>query len=134
MDQTTRRLQDRELQEYCDSFTRRFLRSNTPLDVDVEVLGADIGDQHETELGRLHGLAYDSDTHELDVIFDSGEHHVFAVTQVWVLEEPDGFLNALQVRRPDGNQEIIQFSRAPLPAMPPRREQGEPRDNARSSA
>ena len=56
MDQTTRRLQDRELQEYCDRFTQRFLRGHTPLDVDVEVVGADIGDQHETELGRLHGL------------------------------------------------------------------------------
>jgi hypothetical protein len=134
MDQTTRRLQDRELQEYCDRFTQRFLRGNTPLDVDVEVIGADIGDQHETELGRLHGLTYDSDTHELDVIFDSGEHHVFAVTQAWALEEPDGFLSALQVRRPDGNQEIIQFAHAPLPAMPRRREQGNARDNAPSSA
>ena len=134
MDQTTRRLQDRELQEYCDSFTRRFLRSNTPLDVDVEVVGADIGDQHETEMGRLYGLAYDSDTRELDVIFDSGEHHVFAVTQAWVLEGPDDFLSALQVRRPDGTQDIIRFTPAPLPAVPPRRERGEPRDNAPSSA
>lgn len=134
MDQTTRQLQDRELQEYCDRFTRRFLRGDAPLDVDVEVIGADIGDQHATELGRLHGLAYDSDTHELDVIFDSGEHHIFGVGQAWVLEEGDGFLSALQVRRPDGIQEIIRFFHAPLPAVPPRREEGEPRDNARSSA
>jgi hypothetical protein len=136
MDQTTRRLQDRELQEYCDRFTQRFLRGHTPLDVDVEVVGADIGDQHETELGRLHGLVYDSDTHELDVIFDSGEHHVFAIMQVWVLEEPEGFLRALQVRRPDGNQEIIRFAQAPLPAVPPQesRESREPRDSARPSA
>ena len=107
-----------------------------PLDVDVEVVGADIGDQHETELGRLHGLVYDSDTHELDVIFDSGEHHVFAIMQVWVLEEPEGFLRALQVRRPDGNQEIIRFAQAPLPAVPPQesRESREPRDSARPSA
>ena len=133
MDETTRRLQDRELQEYCDTFTRRFLRGSAPLNVDVEVVGADTGDQHETELGRLHGLAYDSDTHELDVSFDSGEHHVFAVTNAWVLEEADGFLRALQVRRPDGDAEIIQFSHTPLPALPPRREHVEPRDNAQSS-
>lgn len=134
MDRMTRPLRDRELQEYCDRFTRRYLRGNAPLDVDVEVIGADIGDQHETELGRLHGLTYDSDTHELDVIFDSGEHRVFAVTEAWALEEPDGFLSALQVRRTDGNQEIIQFAPAPLPAVPPRRQQGQPRDNAQSSA
>ena len=134
MNQMTRRLQDRELQEYCDRFSRRFLGGRAPLDVDVEVIGADIGDQHETELGRLHGLAYDSDTRELDVMFDAGEHHIFAVTQAWILEDPDGFLSALQVWRPDGNQEIIQFSRAPLPAAPSRREPGEARGNARSSA
>ena len=134
MDQTTRRLQGRELQEYCDSFSRRVLGGTTPLDVDVEVVGPDTGDQHETELGRLHGITYDSDTRELDVIFDSGEHHVFAVTELWVLEDGDGFPTALQVRRPDGNQEIIRLSPAPLPAVPPRRAQGESRDNARSSA
>jgi len=134
MDQETRRLQDRELQEYCDSFTRRFLRGTTPLNVDVEVVGAETGDQHETELGRLHGIVYDSDTHELDVIFDSGEHHVYAITEAWVLEDADGFPTALQVRRPDGVQEIIQFSIAALPAIPARREQGKPRDNAQPSA
>lgn len=118
MDQTTRRLQDHELQDYCERFTRRFLRGNAPLDVDVELIGADIGAQHETELGRLHGLVYDSDTRELDVILDSGEHHVFNVGQAWVLEEGDGFLSALHVRRPDGNQEVIRFFHAPLPAVP----------------
>lgn len=133
MQQTTRRLRDGELQDYCDRFSRRFLRGDAPVDIDVEVMGADIGDQHETELGRLHGIAYDSDARELDLIFDSGEHHVFGVAQAWVLEGPDGFLTALHVRRPDGNQEVIRFSHAPLPARR-QGEQEQPRDNAQSSA
>ena len=114
---TTRRVPEDELQEYFDSFTKRFVSDTSPDNADVEVLSPELGAQYEAHDARLVGIVYDRDTAELDVLFETGEHHVFAAREVWVAEEDDGFINAIHVKCADGHQEIIRLRRTPLPAV-----------------
>ena len=118
MTPTNKRLTQGELQQYFEAFSKRFLRDDSPENVDIEVLSVDTGDQFETEGARLHGITYDRDTRELDVIFDNGEHHVFNLSELWVAEDSGGFVNAIYIDRGDGMKEIIRLSKAPLPSDP----------------
>jgi hypothetical protein len=128
-----RHLNAKELQSYFDIFVKRFLRDTTRDEVDVEALHADIGDQHEVTGVRLDGITYDPDTAELDVMFENGEHHIYSTQSLWVAEEPDGFIAAIQVKRSDEITEIIRMRRKPLPALP-RAEAGGGRDSVARSA
>jgi hypothetical protein len=99
------------LEEYFDDFTRTFLRSGEPRAVNVEVLSKDMGDQ-EAAHGRLVSMEYDKRQESLDLELESGDHRMVAPREVWSVEEPDGFVSAVQVVCSDGSREIIQISRA----------------------
>lgn len=118
MELTNKCIMEAELQQYFDIFAKRFLRNTNREEVDVEVLHDDIGDQHEVTAVPLHGITYDADTRELDVSFENGEHHIYSTRSLWVAEEPDGFIAAMQVTRPDDIIEIIRLRRKPLLALP----------------
>jgi hypothetical protein len=43
-----------------------------------------------------------------------GDHRIFEPREVWAVEEPDGFLSAVQVVRPDGAREVVRVQRVGL--------------------
>jgi hypothetical protein len=117
MSVTTKIPHDR-LFEYFDAFTKRFLRDEAPEAVDVEVVGPDLGDQFGIEGARLIGITYDPRDNALELELDPGDHRVYEPKEVWVIEEPDGFVSALEVVRPDGTRDIVTVKRVGLRRPP----------------
>jgi uncharacterized protein DUF5335 len=109
----TTRIPEEKLNRYFSDFTRRFLRDDSPEAVDVEVVAPDLGDQWAARGARLRGITYDDHEHALEFELDSGDHRVFHPKEVWAVEEPDGFVSAIQVVHPDGRRDIARVKRAP---------------------
>ena len=49
---------------------------------------------------------------ELEVERVEGDHRVYEPQEVWAVEEPDGFVSAVQVVRPDGTRDVARVRRA----------------------
>jgi hypothetical protein len=113
MSVTTQIPRDR-LAEYFEVFTKRFLRDGSPEAVDVEVLEPDWGDQQVLQGARLLGVSYDKRSNTLEFELDAGDHRVYEPQEVWVIEESDGFLNAIEVVLPDGSREVVSVKRVGL--------------------
>ena len=110
----TRLLPEEGLAPYFDMFTKEFLTGGRPRAVDVEVLELEFGDQYPVVGARLLGIVYDADTGELAIALDSGDHRVKHPRQVWIVEEPDGFLAAMQLVLAAGRKEVITLKRVGL--------------------
>jgi hypothetical protein len=103
-----------ELTEYFNSFTKQFLRDGSPEAVDIEVLEPDWGDQAAAQGARLIGVTYEPGKNSLEFELDSGDHRIYQPAEVWAVEEPDGFLSAIEVVRPDGSREVVSVKRVRL--------------------
>jgi hypothetical protein len=103
-----------KLEKYFDTFSRHFLRDETTDVVDVEFLSPDLGDQPVSTDAHLVGITYDPKSNALDVVLESGDHRVFSPREVWVDEEPDGFVRAIEAVRADGTKEVIRVKRLGL--------------------
>lgn len=119
MAQTTRIPSDR-LEAYFDDYTKRFLRDEAPEAADVEVLSHSLGDQYVAEGDRLNGITYDPRTNalELSLGFPREElrvHRIYAPQEVWVVEEPDGFISSIEIVRADGTREVVTVKKVGLP-------------------
>src|SRR6266850_487705 len=99
---------------YFEAFTKRFLRDGSPEAVDVEVLEPDWGDQVALQGARLIGITFAERTNTLEFELDTGDHRVYQPQEVWTIEEPDGFLDAIELVLPDGSREIVSIKRAGL--------------------
>jgi len=108
------RIPRERLAAYFDAFTKRFLRDGSPEAVDVEVLAPDLGDQFAVEGARLIGITYDPHDNALEFELESGDHRAFQPREVWVIEEPDGFLSTVEVVRDDGTRELVRVQRVGL--------------------
>ena len=108
---TTRKIPQDELNGYFGAFTRRFLRDESPETVDVEVLALEWGDQFAAHGNRLLGITYDDHAKTLEFELSEGDHRVFEPREVWTVEEPDGFISAVQVVRPDGTRDVARVQR-----------------------
>jgi hypothetical protein len=102
------------LAEYFDAFTKRFLRDGSPKAIDVEVLEPDLGDQYALQGARLVGITYAAGTNTLEVALAVGDYRVADPQDVWVIEEPDGFLNAIEVALRGGSRELMSVKRVGL--------------------
>jgi uncharacterized protein DUF5335 len=110
--QRTTKIPRERLVAYFEAFTKRFLRDDSPEVLDVEVVGPTLGDQYAVRGLQLAGITYDprTDALEFTVELDDlevGDHRIYAPREVWAIEEPNGFLAAIEVIRPDGSREII---------------------------
>jgi hypothetical protein len=99
---------------YFEAFTKRFLRDGSPEAVDVEVLEPDWGDQVAVQGARLTGITYEEPSNTLEFELDTGDHRAYQPKEVWTIEEPDGFLDAIEVVLPDGSREIVSIKRVGL--------------------
>jgi hypothetical protein len=70
-----------------------------------------MGDQRIASGVRLLGVDYDPHTNALELELESGDHRAFNPREVWAVEEPDGFISALQVVREDGEKEVVKIRR-----------------------
>jgi uncharacterized protein DUF5335 len=102
------------LAEYFDEYTKRFLRDGSPEAVDVEVLGPELGDQAAIQGARLIGITYDHHDNALELELDSGTHRIEAPEEVWVVEEPDGLISALEAVCGDGSRQVVSIKRVGL--------------------
>lgn len=113
---TTTRIPTEKLEAYFDTFSKHFAADQTT--VDIEVLSMDWGDQFEAEGVRLTGISYDPNSNELDIMLESGDHRVYRPKEVWVVEETNGFISALEIVRPDGPREVVRLKRLDVQRSP----------------
>ena len=107
----TKRIATDQLTQYFDAFSKRFLMADAVERADVEILD-DRGDQALASGVKLLGVDYDPHTNALELELESGDHRAFNPREVWAVEEPDGFISALQVVRDDGAREIVNIRRS----------------------
>jgi hypothetical protein len=107
----TTRIPDGRLAEYFSAFTEKFLLDESPEAVDVEVLAPDWGEQVVAQDAHLLGITYEPKTRTLEFELDSGDHRIVGPQEVWTIEEPDGFLSAIEVVYPDGGREVVSIKR-----------------------
>lgn len=117
----TRELARGEWKTYFDRFTRRHLsdEGKARYQARVEVLSLAFGDQLEATLVRVIGIAYDPKSNAFELALENLDHLVFRPTEIWVIEEDDGFVSALEVVDADGNKEIINLRQSGPPAVAP---------------
>lgn len=85
------------------------------VDVTIEVVGEDVGDQIEAQRLPWNGLTYDADKDVVELSVGGREavpvvlrHQVEDPSKVWV-EEVDGIVRALSIQAADGPQTIVRF-------------------------
>jgi hypothetical protein len=107
----TARIPENQLADYFTAFTKKFLLDESPEAVDVEVMEPDWGEQTLAESAHLIGITYETKTRTLEFELDSADHRIVEPAEVWTLEEPDGFLKAVEVVYPDGGREVVSIKR-----------------------
>src|SRR3954451_9750169 len=110
MSVTTQIPRDR-LAEYFGAFTKRYLRRGSPETADIEAINPEWGDQPAVQGARLMGITYESPDNSLEIELESGDHRIYQPKEVWIIEEPDGFVSSLEVVRPDGTRDVITLRR-----------------------
>ena len=108
---TTTRVPEDRLASYFDTFTKRFLRDDSPESVDVEVISPELGDQVAATGVRLIGITYDRKAGSLEIELEPGDLRVYRPKEVWAIEEADGFICGLEVVRDDGAREVVKVKR-----------------------
>ena len=107
----TRKVPMDQLEQLFTHFTRNFLIRQSTNSVDVEVLDVDSGDQFEAEGARIFGITFDPKANSVEFELDGGDHRIINPREVWVAEEPDGFIKSIEVVRDDGTREVARVKR-----------------------
>ena len=107
----TKQIPRDQLQPYFDAFSKRFGRTGSSDAMDIELISPEVGDQRAADGARLAGIAYDPHDDALDIMLElardqSADHRIVHPREVWVVEEPDGFVSSMEVVRADGAREI----------------------------
>jgi len=97
---------------YFDAFSKRFLRDGTPESATVEILSRELGAQEAMHNIRVLGVSYDHRDQVLDIALEDVDHLVLRPTEIWTVEQPNGFVSEIAVTREDGTQEIIHLRSA----------------------
>jgi hypothetical protein len=121
----TKRICREDLESYFDAFTRHFLMRDSTNAADVELVAPDWGDQFAAEGAHLRGITYDPKDNAIDFELEGFNHLIPDPREVWVIEELDGFVRALEVIVPNGERQIARVRR--LGVAPKEREPEMPR-------
>jgi hypothetical protein len=113
----TKQIPREDFKAYFDRFTRQHLGEESPKDVTVEVVSAELGDQVEASVLRLLGTSYDPKTRDFELLLEDMDHLVFRPAEIWVIEEEGGFISTLELVRPDGTKELVHIQRGGPPAL-----------------
>jgi hypothetical protein len=110
-DLETKKIPQDQLETYFDAFTKHFLLHDSTNAVDVELVAPDWGDQFAAEGAHLYGITYDPKDDAIEFELEGGDHRIQHPLEVWVAEEIDTFIKAIQVVREDGAREIARVNR-----------------------
>ena len=100
-----------ELEKYLDSFSRRFLMRSSQEFADIQLIGPDVGDQVVASGAHLLGIDYDPHTRALEILLEGGDRRAYEPREVWTVEDPDGFINSMEVVLADGSRQIMTIKR-----------------------
>jgi len=107
----TTRIPTDQLATRFDRFTKQFLLGESTNTADIEILVPEWGDQFATEGTRLRGITYDSKEKAIEVYVEGGDHRVVRPKEVWIEEEADGFIKAIEIVHEDATREIVRVNR-----------------------
>ena len=116
----TKQIPRGEWQRYFDELAKRHFRGDTSTVASLELVSEELGDQPEETTAPLVGLSYDPKSEALEVLLADRDHLVFHPAEIWVVEEDDGFLSALEIVYADGTHEVMEIQRTmePEPVYP----------------
>ena len=103
----TTKVPPEQLEKYFDTFSKHYLMRESTNAVDIEVLMPELGDQFEAEGAHLAGISYDPRSRAIDIELDGGDHRAYKPSEVWVVEDDDGFLKAMEMVQADGTREVV---------------------------
>jgi hypothetical protein len=109
--QVTTKVPHDRLEKYFDDFTKHYLRNESTNAADVELLAPQWGDQLEAEGAHLVGVTYDPKDNALELTFEAGQHRTYHPTEIWTVEDTDGFVKAIEVVHEDGAREVVRVRR-----------------------
>jgi hypothetical protein len=109
---TTKKIPIAEWQTYFDRYSRQFLTQGTPTSATLEIVSPTLGDQFDVTALRLYGLTYDPKDQNFEVLVEGVDHLVLKPAEIWVVEEPSGFVSTLEIVDNDGTREILYIRRS----------------------
>ena len=117
----TRQIPRGEWKTYFERFTRRHLvdEGSAQKTATIEVLSPALGDQLEATFVGVIGMAYDARSNAFELALVNLDHLIFRPAEIWVIEEDDDFISALEVVDADGNKEIVQLRQSSPAALAP---------------
>jgi hypothetical protein len=110
----TIQLSPARMADYFATFTKRYLVNESTDVADVELLSPTLGDQPAATGSHLLGITYEPKRNVLEVELESGDVRTFQPKEVWVVEEENGFVRAVEIVRDDDARELIQVHRLGL--------------------
>jgi hypothetical protein len=96
---------------YFNEVDRRHIRDGTSC-ATIDLVSSELGDQPETTQIPIEGIDYDPRSETLEVQLKDLDRLVFHPVEIWVVEEDDGFVSALEVVYADGVREIMRIERS----------------------
>jgi len=98
-------------------------KSHPTAEVEVEVMGEDVGDQYSVEWVSWRGATYDDKSDVLEVFTDTLAHRIPSPREIYV-DDSAAALASVQVLDGDGNTQIIRLREPAPPAELPPSTQG----------
>jgi hypothetical protein len=103
---------------YFDRFTRQHLQRGVPEEANLELVSPTLGDQIEGEGATLLGLTWDPKSEAFEVLLEGVDRMHFHPSEIWVVEDRDGFLTAVELVDEDGEREILRLRRSSAMEIP----------------
>ena len=109
---STKQIPRDDWERYFEELDRRHFGLGSSATATIELISPELGDELEATRVPLIGLDYDAKDNALEVALDGIDQLVFEPEEIWVVEEEDGFVSALEVKQPDGSREIMRIERS----------------------
>jgi hypothetical protein len=106
----TKQIPRDDWKRYFDEVEKRHILGRSAR-ATIDLVSSEIGDQAETTQLLLEGIDYDPRSEALEVQLHDLDRLVFHPAEIWVVEEDDGFVSALEVVHADGMREIMRIER-----------------------
>ncbi len=105
-----RKLEKSEWEDYFNEFDKKYREGLIPpKEVQIEIVNEEIGDQIETWWQPLIGLAYDPKDDEFEVAAERHDHLIHKPIEIYVDEDVNGVITAVEVIQADGTKHIIKL-------------------------
>jgi hypothetical protein len=112
----TKQIPRREWKAYFEGFTRQYVDDQSPEAVTIEVVSPTLGDQLAAEGARLLGFTYDPKSNAFEVLVEGIDHLAYEPTEIWAIEDEDGFVSEIEVVEAGGTKDLFHVRRDGPPA------------------